>query len=46
MCAMVPGQKETIQTPQCIPLSHPMTLYAIITTTIRKVAAIVKGVIL
>jgi hypothetical protein len=36
---MVPGQKETIQTPQCIPLSHPMILYAIITATMRKAAA-------
>lgn len=36
MCAMVPAQKETIQSPQCIPLPHPMILYAQIITKTEK----------
>jgi len=46
MCAMVPAQKETIQSPQYIPLSHPMILNAQIITEMRKIAAVAQKVIL
>jgi len=43
---MVPAQKETIQSPQYIPLSHPMILNAQIITEMRKIAAVAQKVIL
>jgi len=46
MCAMVPAQKETIQPPKCIPLPHPMILYAQIITKTRKAAAVAQKFIL
>jgi len=43
---MVPAQKETIQSPQCIPLSHPMILNAQIIIQMRKAAAFAQKIIL
>jgi len=46
MCAMVPAQKEIIQSPKCIPLPHPKILYAQIITKTRNIAAVAQKVIL
>jgi hypothetical protein len=46
MCAMVPAQKETIHSPKCIPLSHPLILNAQIIIKMRKVVVIALKIIL